>query len=74
MNKIKSFSFYRSFAEALEELPPKEQKEISWWMYRYVFFDETPDFKGKMKLVWILIEPILVKSKNKSNTKQDETK
>ena len=51
----------------------KEQKEFAWWIYRYVFFDEKPNFKGKSKLAWILVEPILTKSKNKSNLNQNET-
>ena len=74
MNNVQSFSFMRSFAEAMEELDIKEQKEFSWSIYRFVFFDETPNFKGKMRLAWILVEPILIKSKNKSIRNQPETK
>ena len=71
MNKIKGFTFHRSYAEAMEELNVKEQKEFAWWIYRYVFFDEKPNLKGKSKLAWILVEPILTKSKNKSNLNQN---
>lgn len=68
MNNIKSFTFLKSYALAMEELSEREQKEFAYRIVRFVFYDETPEFKGKMKLAWILVEPILIKSKNKSNT------
>ena len=71
MNNIKSFSFLRSYAEAMEELNTKEKKDFLLAMVDYVFYDKCPDFKGKMKLAWILVEPILTKSKNKSNAQQE---
>lgn len=71
MNNVKSFSFMRSFAEAMEEFNEKKQKEFLLAIVRYVFYDEKPNFIGDMKLAWILVEPVLTKSKNKSNPKQD---
>lgn len=70
MNNIKSFSFLRSYAVAMEELSEKEKKDFLLAIVDYVFYDKIPDFKGKMKLAWILVEPILTKSKNKSNANQ----
>lgn len=70
MNNIKSYSFLRSYMEAMEEMTEKEQKEFSWRINRFVFYDEIPEFKGKLKIAWILVEPILTKSKNKSNSSQ----
>lgn len=71
MNNIKSFTFLKSYAVAMEELSEKEQKEFLLAMIKYVFYDINPNFKGKMKLAWILVEPILTKSKNKSNANQN---
>ena len=71
MNDIKGFTFLRSFVVAMEELNKKQQMELSYAIVRYVYFDEIPNFKGNMKLAWILIEPILTKSKNKSHTNQN---
>ncbi|MCM1052492.1 MAG: DUF6291 domain-containing protein [Ruminococcus sp.] len=71
MNNIKSFTFLKSYAEAMQELTEKEQKEFLLAIVKYVFYDIVPEFKGKMKLAWILVEPILTKSKNKSNTNQN---
>lgn len=68
MNNIKSFSFLRSYAVAMQELTEREQKDFLLAIIKYVFYDITPEFKGKMKLAWILVEPILTKSKNKSNS------
>lgn len=70
MNKIQSFSFLRSYAIAMEELNEKEKKEFLLAIVDYAFYDKLPIFKGKLKLVWILVEPILTKSKNKSNRNQ----
>lgn len=71
MNEIKSFTFLRSYAEAMEELNDKEKKDFLLAIVEYVFYDKSPSFKGKMKLAWILVEPILTKSKNKSNRNQN---
>lgn len=71
MNEIKSFTFLRSYAEAMEELNNKEKKDFLLAIVEYVFYDKSPGFKGKMKLAWILVEPILTKSKNKSNRNQN---
>lgn len=70
MNEIQSFSFLRSYAIAMEELNEREKKEFLLAIVDYVFYDKVPSFKGKLKLVWILVEPILTKSKNKSNRNQ----
>ena len=74
MNNIKSFTFFKSYAEAMEELTEKEQKEFLLAIVKYVFYDKTPEFKGKMKLAWVLVEQTLKKSKKKSNPNQNETK
>lgn len=71
MNKIKSFTFLKSFAVAMEEMTDKEKKEFLLAIVNYVFYDKEPNFKGKMKLAWILVEPILTKSKNKSNISEN---
>jgi len=71
MNEIKSFTFLRSYAEAMEELNNKEKKDFLLAIVEYVFYDKSPSFKGKIKLAWILVEPILTKSKNKSSRNQN---
>ena len=64
---IKAFSFYRSYYEALKEIPEKDKKDIIFAMINYVFEDKKPKLKGINKVIWTLIEPNLDKSKNKSN-------
>ena len=64
---IKAFSFYKSYYEALKEIPEKDKKEIIFAMINYVFEDKKPKLKGINKVIWALIEPNLDKSKNKSN-------
>ena len=64
---IKAFSFYKSYYEALKEIPEKGKKDIIFAMINYVFEDKKPKLKGINKVIWALIEPNLDKSKNKSN-------
>ena len=64
---IKAFSFYRSYYEALKEIPEKDKKDIIFAMINYVFEDKKPKLKSINKVIWALIEPNLDKSKNKSN-------
>lgn len=67
MANIKAFSFYRSYYEALKEIPEKDKKDIIFAIINYVFEDKKPKFKGTNKIIWTLIEPNLNTSKNKSN-------
>ena len=67
MANIKAFSFYRSYYEALKEVPEKDKKDVIFAMINYVFEDKKPKLKGINKIIWALIEPNLDKSKNKSN-------
>ena len=68
MANIKAFSFYRSYYEALKEVPEKDKKDIIFAIINYVFEDKKPKFKGTNKIIWTLIEPNLNTSKNKSNS------
>lgn len=68
MNKIESFSFFRSYHEALKELCDRDKKALLVAIVNYVFDDITPDFKGNRKCVWALIEPHLKASKIKANS------
>lgn len=67
MANIKAFSFYKSYYEALKEVPEKDKKDIIFAIINYVFEDKKPKFKGTNKIIWTLIEPNLNTSKNKSN-------
>lgn len=64
---IKAFSFYKSYYEALKEIPEKDKKDVIFAMINYVFEDKKPKLKGVNKVIWALIEPNLDKSKSKSN-------
>lgn len=63
----KSFSFFISYWEAIEELPEKEQLPVLKAIIKYAFFDEEPThFKGVKRAVFLLVKPTLYKSKQKS--------
>jgi hypothetical protein len=72
----KSFSFFISYWEAIEELPEKEQLPVLKAIIKYAFFDEEPThFKGIKRSVFLLVKPTLDKSKKKSaNGKQGGSK
>ncbi len=50
---------YRSFYEAIRELPKPEQAEAWEAVYEYVFNDNTVEMKGTVKMVFMLIKPQL---------------
>ena len=68
MNKIESFTFFRSYHEALSELCDRDKKAFLVAITNYVFDDITPEFKGVKKSIWSLIEPHLKVSKIKANS------
>lgn len=67
MNKIKGFTFYRSYYESLKNLKEKDKKEIINAILEYVFDDKIPNFGGIKCTIWTLIEPNLNTSKHRSN-------
>ena len=62
---IKAFSFYKSYYEALKEIPEKDKKDVIFAMINYVFENKKTKLKGINKVIWTLIEPNLDKSKKK---------
>lgn len=67
MNKIKGFTFYKSYYESLCDLESEDKKEMLNAILEYVFEDKKPKLKGFKKTLWTLIEPNLNTSKNRSN-------
>ncbi len=74
--------FYRSFYEAIDNLPSKSQKEqVYSAIFDFVFKNIEPNLKGNSLSVWILIKPQLVanqiryengsRSKTQANRKQN---
>ena len=54
-----SFIFYRSFAEALEELPAEQYKAIMVAITKKALNDEDVELKGIEKVIFTLIKPQL---------------
>lgn len=67
MANIKAFSFYKSYHEALKDLPVEQRKNMLLAIDEFVFENINPKFKGIEKTIWTLIEPNLTTSKNRSN-------
>jgi hypothetical protein len=76
--------FYRSFYEAIDNLPSKSQKEqVYSAIFDFVFKNIEPQLKGNSLSVWILIKPQLVanqiryengsRSKTEANRKQNQS-
>lgn len=80
------FTFYRSFWEAVKELPPKGRAEVICAVCEYVFEEHNPQLAGVSKAIFSLIKPTLDTaarkaangkqggSKTKANGKQKENK
>lgn len=67
MANIKCFSFFKSYYESIKDLEKNDKNDIINAILEYVFEDKKPKFKGIKKTIWVLIEPNLNKSKNRSN-------
>ena len=52
-----SLVFYRSFAEAIEELDEKDQLEALWAVIRYGLDMKEPDCSGASKAVFLMAKP-----------------
>lgn len=53
--------FYRSFYEAIDNLPSKSQKEqVYSAIFDFIFKNIEPELKGNSLSVWILIKPQLI--------------
>lgn len=52
-----SMVFYRSFIDALEELPAEEFKEVMLALTKYAMDDVMPELKGVAKMAFTLIKP-----------------
>lgn len=59
MEKSDSFVFYRSFFEALRNVPKKHRTEIYDAVFMYVFEAQEPSFSGVPRALWELIRPQL---------------
>ena len=59
--KRDTFIFYRSFWEAINELPENEQLPMIKAICAYALDGNEPKFKGMAKVIWTLIRPLLYK-------------
>ena len=71
---IDRFTFFRSYYEAINELSERDKKIILVAIVEYIFENKEPEFTGLKKSIWLLIQPHLNISKNKSaNAKKQST-
>lgn len=54
-----SFVFYRSFYEALQNVPKKNRAEVYEAVFEYAFEAREPSLKGVTRALWELIRPQL---------------
>jgi len=67
MEQRNSFTFYRSFYEAIKELPEKNQLILYKSIIEYSLYYKKPvGLSGIDKTIWTLVEPSLTSSINKS--------
>lgn len=72
-----SFTFYKSFYDAIKELPEKNQNELYRIIIEYSFTEKLPEtLEGINATVWTLIKPFLSSniSKFKNGVKLKESK
>lgn len=59
MDKKESFVFYRSFYEALQNVPKKHRAEVYEAVFAYAFESREPSLTGVTRALWELIRPQL---------------
>jgi hypothetical protein len=75
-----SMIFYRSFYEAIKELPERNQVEVLRAICEFGFDGSEPEIAGLSKTIWILIKPNLQANRKKwesgckAKTKQPKSK
>ena len=62
----KQFTFYRSYFEAVKELPKKEQCAVILAICAYALDEEEPKLQGTSKAVFTLIRPTLDTARKKA--------
>lgn len=68
------FTFYRSYYEALKNLPQKDQTKVLMAVCAYALDDEPPTLSGVPLSVFTLIRPTLDTGRNKSLNRKNKTK
>jgi hypothetical protein len=75
------FTFYRSYYEAVRELPKKEQSAVMLAICAYALDEEEPSLTGTAKAIFSLVRPTLDASRRKAisgksggERKQNESK
>lgn len=68
------FTFFRSYMEAIEDLPAEEFKEIVMAICRYALDDEETELTGAAKVAYKLITPIIDNGKQLSETRAEAGK
>ena len=74
MNNINGYTFFRNYYDSLNDLSLEDKKELLVAINDFVFEDIEPIFDGFKNIIWKLIKPNLVSSKNKSSNYQTKTK
>lgn len=70
---MEHFTFYRTYYEALRELPDELVKEVVVAMSAYVFDGEEIELRGDSKAIFMLIKPILEAEMQDAETQQSMT-
>ena len=68
------FTFYRSYYEALKNLPKRDQTAVLMAVIGYALDEREPDLSGVPLSVFTLIRPTLDSGRNKARNRLNKTK
>lgn len=75
MSEITKFTFFKSYYDAMVDLPPEDFKKVICAMCSHAFYDtDEEDLTGAQKAIYALILPVLNKSIKISNNRSDAGK
>ena len=63
---MESMIFYRSFYDAIEELPDASRLKLLEAILRYGLYDEEQNLTGVEKSLWTVIRPLLAANKDRA--------
>ena len=75
MSETNKFTFFKSYYDAMADLPPEDFKKVVCAMCSHAFYDtDMKDLTGTQKAIYALILPVLNKSIKISNNRSDAGK
>ena len=72
--KRNQFTFYRSYWEAIQSLPPEDGAAAAFAIFSYALDEVEPDLNGVPKAIFSLVKPTLDAGRSKAENRASKNK